>query len=276
MKVILSRKGFDSGAGGYASFIFPNGILQSLPIPDHNASITYSKVLSRYEQSNLMDLMIKHRPYIKDKSRIVLNENTSCHLDPDIDVAALPRLSGWRGCFGQLGAAQTVLQRYKVGQDDIFLFFGWFQDYSQIQDGRSNSGKHVIFGYLQIDDVIYPQKDTIPPWLMYHPHATGSRLMVENNCIYIARERSSWNKKLPGFGVFHYSKRLQLTKDGMSRSKWALPEAFRGLTISYHSTDSWKEGYFQSAHRGQEFVFQENDMVSEWAIELIEEHVDIH
>ena len=36
MKVILSRKGFDSSAGGYASFIYPNGKMQSLPIPSTN------------------------------------------------------------------------------------------------------------------------------------------------------------------------------------------------------------------------------------------------
>ena len=34
MKLILSRKGFDSGAGGCASAITPDGTLLSLPIPD--------------------------------------------------------------------------------------------------------------------------------------------------------------------------------------------------------------------------------------------------
>ena len=33
MKLILSRKGFDSQSGGCPSPIFPNGTLYSLPIP---------------------------------------------------------------------------------------------------------------------------------------------------------------------------------------------------------------------------------------------------
>jgi Nucleotide modification associated domain 3 len=34
MKIIFSRKGFDSGIGGVASPIFPSGELQTLPIPE--------------------------------------------------------------------------------------------------------------------------------------------------------------------------------------------------------------------------------------------------
>lgn len=33
MKIILSRKRFDSGSGGYATPIFPDGTMLSLPIP---------------------------------------------------------------------------------------------------------------------------------------------------------------------------------------------------------------------------------------------------
>ena len=33
MKIILSRKGFDSENGGYPSPILPNGTLLSIPIP---------------------------------------------------------------------------------------------------------------------------------------------------------------------------------------------------------------------------------------------------
>ncbi len=34
MKIIISRKGFDSGSGGYPSPILPSGELCSLPIPE--------------------------------------------------------------------------------------------------------------------------------------------------------------------------------------------------------------------------------------------------
>ncbi|HEX6606573.1 MAG TPA: hypothetical protein VF276_06620, partial [Chloroflexia bacterium] len=36
MKIILSRKGFDSSIGKVPSPIFPSGELRSLPIPDHD------------------------------------------------------------------------------------------------------------------------------------------------------------------------------------------------------------------------------------------------
>lgn len=39
MKLILSRKGFDSSVGGVASPIFSSGRLLSLPIPDPNSPI---------------------------------------------------------------------------------------------------------------------------------------------------------------------------------------------------------------------------------------------
>jgi hypothetical protein len=42
VKIILSRKGFDSAAGGYANPILPDGTLLSLPIPDDTASTHFS------------------------------------------------------------------------------------------------------------------------------------------------------------------------------------------------------------------------------------------
>lgn len=130
-----------------------------------------------------------------------------------------------------------------------------------------------MFGYLQIGEIIYTAMDYIPDWLKYHPHAKGDRVTNENNCIYIAKETCSWNKQIPGYGVFKYSKELDLTKPGMSRSKWALPDIFKGLSITYHTQNAWKEGYFQSAARGQEFVVEESDTIMSWAQNIIERNV---
>ena len=55
----------------------------------------------------------------------------------------------------------------------------------------------------------------------------------------------------------------------MSRSKWNLPDIFRGLSITYHTNNSWKDGYFQSAARGQEFVIEENIPITNWAQNII-------
>jgi hypothetical protein len=88
--------------------------------------------------------------------------------------------------------------------------------------------------------------------------------------IYIARDNLTWNELLPGAGRFMFNDKLVLTKRGLSRSKWDLPECFKEAEISYHSKSSWKEGYFQSAAIGQEFVIKDNDGVEEWVKSLIE------
>ena len=41
MKIILSRKGFDSGYGGCPNPILPDGTLLSLPIPSRNEKVKY-------------------------------------------------------------------------------------------------------------------------------------------------------------------------------------------------------------------------------------------
>jgi len=44
VKIILSRKGFDSTSGGVPSPIFPDGRMLSLPIPDKQSHISYEKI----------------------------------------------------------------------------------------------------------------------------------------------------------------------------------------------------------------------------------------
>lgn len=128
----------------------------------------------------------------------------------------------------------------------------------------------MIFGWMQIDYKIYPKQDAIPDWLQYHPHVGVGSIGIPNNCIYIGRKYLSWNEGSSGYGIFpEFRKELVLTKEGMSRSRWTLPDVFRGLDITYHSGASWKEEYFQSACRGQEFVFEENEAVENWAKNII-------
>ena len=44
MKLILSRKGFDSSSGGQANPIMPDGTVLSLPIPDDKDKIPFSSL----------------------------------------------------------------------------------------------------------------------------------------------------------------------------------------------------------------------------------------
>ncbi len=271
MKVILSRKGFDSEFGGYPSPILPNGQMISLPIPDQNEELRYSDIMAG--DSTCYDLMRSLMPSIKSSNkRIDLSNDFGCHLDPDIYKNAIHREPNWRPLFGQANAAQGHLQKQNVKEDDLFLFFGSFRK-TRNDDGKlaydtHEKELHAIFGYLQIGDIIkVDQQFDVPEWMSYHPHANNVR---KSNTIYIARDHLSWNESLPGAGRFIFSDKLVLTKRGFSKSKWDLPDCFKEAKISYHK-HPWEDGYFKSAGRGQEFVIMDNNGVKEWARNKIEE-----
>ena len=284
MKVILSRKGFDSANGGYPSPILPDGRLISLPIPSppsYEDLIRYSELQLDRNQS-YYDLMKKLNSRVKYEEKWHdFTEDTVCHLDPDIYRNVRERPISWRSLFGQIDAAQTHLDNQGVQEGDVFLFFGWFRrvEYRDKKlcfissSNRIHTDKHVIFAYLQIGQILKVTPDIeLPAWMNYHPHALSCR-RVGNNTIYVARECLSWNSSLPGAGTFNYSDNLVLTKDGYSRSKWQLPELFRNIEITYHSEKSWKKGYYQSVGRGQEFVIQENQEIEGWLKRLISSNV---
>jgi hypothetical protein len=130
---------------------------------------------------------------------------------------------------------------------------------------------HLLFGYLQIGNVINTAKmKQVPAWLENHPHTSTDRLEDSTNTIYIANEKATWNDKISGWGTFRYDDSIVLTKAGYSRSRWNLPQFFKEVEITYHTPKSWKDGYFQSAARGQEFVISENKKVEQWATKLID------
>ncbi|BES66445.1 hypothetical protein SANA_28840 [Gottschalkiaceae bacterium SANA] len=274
MKIILSRKGFDSAAGGYANPILPDGTLLSLPIPDKSSSVCFSDL--SYKGKSYYEIMGElHGTKMKEDGKpAILSEISGCHLDPDIRVEAVKRLSGWKGLFGQIGAAQSHLKNQSVGVGDLFLYFGWFRK-TVLVDGKlkfdknDKHGRHIIYGYLQVGDVISANREAVfEPWMMGHPHTYSERLDRTGNTIYVAKDSLSFNDKLAGYGVFAYDDRLVFTKPGEARSKWTLPDCFCHAEISYHTKNNWKDGYFQSAARGQEFVIGENDEVFKWAERL--------
>ncbi len=276
MKVILSRKGFDSKNGGYPSPILPDLRLVSLPIPWESDEHSYSN-LKLDSTRTYFDLMkgLKTKTTIKyNKKWHNLTEDTKCHLDPDINSGVIKRNLGWKGLFGQMDKDQSHLEEKKVEEGDLFLFFGWFRRTAIVNEkitfDSSAPNLHIIFGYLQIDKII--DIDTnIYKWMDYHPHANKERRENPTNTIYVAKDRLTWNSGIPGYGFFRFNKELVLTKEGCSRSKWSLPSFFENVEISYHSQSSWKrEGHFQSANIGQEFVIQQNNEVEQWAKNLIE------
>lgn len=276
MKVILSRKGFDSGYGGYPSIILSNNEMITLPIPSNKEEdYCYGNLKTRNGKS-VYEIMKSLNKNIKSGKNIPLTKETKCHLDPDLCEFSVPREKDWKGAFGQINAAQKVLENNQVKEGDLFLFFGWFNDVEEKEKQykfKKGEGRHTIFGYLQIDKIIYPYQEEVPNWLQKHPHASSfKRLSNPSNCIYIAKEKCTFNENIKGYGMFTYNKELDLSKEGMTRTCWELPDFFKNVKITYHNQNSWKEGYFKSACRGQEFVIEENEEIEKWAIHLIESY----
>jgi hypothetical protein len=265
MKIVLSRKGFDTQYGKQPSPILQDGSLLSLPIPAKNEEIRYTELF--YEGKSYYQI-------IKELSqKSVVKENWNCHLDPDIRPSSLKRKGQWKPIFGQSDTAQGHLDKEGVSKNDIFLFFGWFREAKYLNGKYSyiegSPDLHVIFAYFQIGE-IYKKMDNLPEFATYHPHARENFTNRRNNCIYIANSNLSLNQSYDGASMLNYNENLILTKRGLSKSKWELPEMFKNLNISYHYKDSFKEDYFQSAAKGQEFVIDANDDLIEWALDLIQ------
>ena len=75
MKLILSRKGFDSAHGGCPSPIL-DGHLCPLPIPDAGAPTSYAKI-SPFNGAPIAQL-------VEDLTRGRLTRSNGAHLDPDL------------------------------------------------------------------------------------------------------------------------------------------------------------------------------------------------
>lgn len=264
MQIILSRKGFDSQYGRQASPILPDGTLLSLPIPAKNETLKFS------------DLKFKDKTYleiIKElNSNTKIKDDYTCHLDPDLRNDAIKREKGWLPLFGQTDAAQGHLLCKGIKEGDLFLFFGTFKETEIVNDllkyKKNIPDLHLIFGYLQIGR-IYSDISAFPKELQYHPHAQKRFEGYKNNCIYKAAETLSFSASINGGGCLCFHDNLVLSKKGYSKSCWELPDFFRNVKISYHTSKSFTKDYFQSASKGQEFIIEENRNVTEWAKKII-------
>lgn len=280
MKIILSRKGFDSASGGYPSpYFIDDGRLISFPIPEENdkneinTGLTYADLLFD-EKTTYLDLMKQLGIHKHDKKFV--------HLDPDVNpYVLLNRQEDWRGLFGQCSSAQSHLRNKEVESGDLFLFFGWFRDVVKTDNGYQyirGTDKHMIWGYLQVDEIESINEIKVyEPWKRTHPHYFY-RDRTQNTA-YIARKQLEFFPQLPGFGTFDYHESLVLTHPQENKkSVWKLPKFFHphyGTKMSYHEKrlDKWElyDSYciLNSVGRGQEFVIEGDNEVITWAKSLL-------
>lgn len=280
MKIILSRKGFDSSFGGCASPIFEDGSLVSLPIPENFKGVplparpvTFADIGGVPNIGALVEDLTLRLPRPVKASDLV-------HLDPDLRKESLPREPGWRPLFGQSHAAQRHLDRQCVGTGDVFLFFGWFREVEnregRFRFKRGTPDRHVFFGWLEVGEVWRLAENTmkVPEWAKMHPHTTPN--YGPANTIYVAGSAGS-------AGTFpRITDELVLTRDGLTRSSWRLPKWFhpsnRRSCLTYHTNVArWQpleDEYVSltSVSRGQEFVLDTADYpeAQSWARGLIE------
>lgn len=273
MKIVLSRKGFDSESGGQPSPILPDGTLTSLPIPDFSrtSSIRYADIRGPGRASL--------GPIVEDLTHGKLSGDHFAHLDPDLRSAAYPRNPGWRPLFGQAGGDQTHLAKHHVGVGDLFLFFGWFRRVEFVNNTyrfvRNAPDLHVIFGWLQIDSILTVGTTRVPRWAEYHHHfhppsASGN---WSHNTVYVSSPRLLLNgvaQGTPGGGIFNmYRDELCLTcPDQPYRTVWKLPLWFypaegRSPLSRHHALNRWRRngGYviLKSVSRGQELVLNADE-----------------
>jgi hypothetical protein len=200
------------------------------------------------------------------------------HLDPDLDRDRYPnRHEDWRPAFGQIDNAQSHLRKQNVGENDLFLFFGWFRrtryvrgQLKYLQPRKGGKELHVIFGWLQVGGKpLAVNGNEIPDWLQYHPHIVnfnaGVNGYMNNNMIYMAADQLILGNKdfgVRGAGIFPcFKSSLQLTAPERTKARWCLPEWLQtGFTRPHRLNNDWRcpnNGHvpFDSGGRGQEFVF---------------------
>ena len=282
MRIIFSRKGFDSTSGGKPSPILPDGRIVSFPIPDKQSSIRYNDI--RWQEYNLGS-------FVSDLTGGRIPGSYFAHLDPDLSKDSLSRSPDWKPLLGQTGAAQGHLRKNGVRAVDIFLFFGLYQNVilssGKLEWDTRSPRRHLLWGWLQIDEAVKVDGCNLSKfeWARYHPHF--QREPDANNTIYVARKYLALpgvsSKGLFGSGVFsHISEGLVLTDpDGTTPSEWKLPRWFYPcegkFPLTYHSDLArWQKTdnavRLRAVARGQEFILNTEEFPEavEWLKELIE------
>lgn len=275
MKVILSRKGFDSNTGGISSAIFENGDLISFPIPEH--------VVDGVKEDHFN--MLKYKDL--DLSRILNNlgyqNNQKCHIDPDIiHDRRKEAIQDWEAIFGQCDQAASYLTKtLKVKKGDIFLFFGNFHFVENVNGVYRRTKKtgnfykdndlQLIWGYLQVGEIITNEAEQKKYY--WHPHAMKYYTEKTHNVMFVASEKLSFNKDIPGYGLLKYRTDRVLTKENFSKANWKINPVYDVDSIYGNRKNSANNHERTIYYRGQwqELGLKESKECQDWVKKIIEE-----
>jgi hypothetical protein len=280
VRIVLSRKGFDSGSGGCASPILPDGSMLALPIPDKSSPVRYADLT--WKGRNVGELVER---LTRGKQRA----HYGAHVDPDVREELRARKPGWKPALGVCRSAAGHLRNEGVREGDLFLFWGLFRPVSA-DLAWAGDPVHAIWGWLQVgavvpvDEVRSSLARETHAWMADHPHLAFP-VGTPNNTLYVAASRlelpGQRDVQAPAAGVFDaFAASRQLTAPGAAGlALWRLPGWFlpRGrAALSYHAdADRWTacDGgvLLRSASRGQEFVL-DADLYPEavgWAASLV-------
>jgi len=267
MKVILSRKGFDSSNGGVVSPIFEDGEMISLPIPSHDKDV-YS------------ELQYKGMPYSGILEDLHYKGGEHCHVDPDLDMGRRAKaIENWVPAFGQIDAAAQYLKNIGIREGDLFLFFGNFHrvekcdgHYRYVRrtgDFYRDRDLQVIWGYLQVGEIIDDPAEQEKLW--WHPHACEERRSNRTNVIFKAAERLSLDKSKPGAGLLQFDKKRVLTLEGCNKATWkknAVYDLDHILSNRRNSACNPEEGIYY-AGIWQELGLVESEECTNWAESMV-------
>jgi hypothetical protein len=267
VKVILSRKGFDSSNGGLPSLIMPNGDVVSMPIPS-DGRVKYSEL--QYGDKTYWQILKELRPSFASRRS---------HLDPDLDAARrTARMKSWKPAFGQRGpAASYLMNTVGIEPGDLFLFFGNFRAVEE-KKGRyrfvSRTGDfyldkpvQLIWGYLQVGEIITEgarvRRDY--PW---HPHANRDRSNDPSNILVVPSKTLSFAPSRPSCGVLPYSIARVLTKKGANKATWTYNPVYAPNAVIGNRKNAVRNGIYYSGI-WQELGLKESSAASRWAKSVV-------
>ena len=282
MKVILSKKGLDSSFKSLCRLPIPIGYdnttrIEFVPIPDKLDKLKYGDIesyIKSFAKTMKGGKAGEYEVFVK----------THCHLDPQLENYF--NSENFRGSLGQIQGFQKHLENNSVEVGDLFLFYGSYCNLIS-EEIITKQGKHVIWGYMQIGEIIKPgtlneserkELEKKYPWLKYQPHWNKKKYKdINNNTIYIAKDTCTFDKNLKGYGILDYTVSLNLTdRDNynINKTSWKVKE-LSGCKTSFKSLNG-KQGFddlgqYKVPARCQEIVI--NDKKAEcWAIDLIKRH----